>query len=233
MYIYLFVTLIFINLSLQTNINISEIDKNIKEKNVEIKNNTIIINIYKGNTHGLNYIYNFNKQNHSILQYDLYFSKNYDFVQDGKLPGLYGGNDKCSGGRSTISCFSTRLMWRHNGIGEIYLYSPKQKRIKNALYHDNYGISLSRGNYKFDVGKWINIKEEIVLNDINKNNGIIKLWINNKLVIQYNNIILRKYDNIYINGIMIQVFYGGCNGNCSPNRNVYVKLKNIKYYEKD
>ncbi|KAI7866805.1 hypothetical protein K492DRAFT_139248 [Lichtheimia hyalospora FSU 10163] len=188
------------------------------------------VNINKDETHGLHYIYNFNKSEHLMLEYDIYFSKNYDFAKDGKLPGLYGGNDKCSGGRNTSKCFSARLMWRKNGIGEIYAYLPLQKIKKNEIYHKNYGISLSRGNFKFICDSWINIKQEIKLNEINKNNGILKLWINNHLVIYYNDIIFRKYKYIYIDGIMMQIFYGGCNGDCSPNRNGYIELSNLKTY---
>jgi hypothetical protein len=42
------------------------------------------------------------------LQYDVYFDKDFDFVQGGKLPGLYGGHPSCSGGSDAEDCFSSR-----------------------------------------------------------------------------------------------------------------------------
>lgn len=43
-----------------------------------------------------------------VLEYKVFFPKNFDFVKGGKLPGLYGGHEGCSGGADATSCFSTR-----------------------------------------------------------------------------------------------------------------------------
>lgn len=40
------------------------------------------------------------------------FSDDFDFVNGGKLPGIYGGTGVCSGGIRNTGCFSARLMWR-------------------------------------------------------------------------------------------------------------------------
>lgn len=65
------------------------------------------------------------------LSYSVYFSDGFDFVKGGKLPGLYGGASEdeaksCSGGRQDNRgrCFSARLMWRKDGMGEFYNYFP-------------------------------------------------------------------------------------------------------------
>ncbi|KAI3481287.1 hypothetical protein L1887_56504 [Cichorium endivia] len=42
----------------------------------------------------------------------------------GKLPGLYGGDEGCGGGNSAQSCWSTRMAWRTNGTGELYVLPP-------------------------------------------------------------------------------------------------------------
>lgn len=55
------------------------------------------------------------------LAYSVFFPADFDWVLAGKLPGIYGGHETCSGGDSALSCFSTRLMWRAGGIGELYL----------------------------------------------------------------------------------------------------------------
>ena len=55
------------------------------------------------------------------FQYSVFFPKDFDWVLAGKLPGLYGGHTGCSGGNAALDCFSTRLMWRQNGAGELYL----------------------------------------------------------------------------------------------------------------
>ena len=55
------------------------------------------------------------------LEYSVFFPVHFDWVKGGKLPGLFGGHTGCSGGASASDCFSTRLMWRPQGVGELYL----------------------------------------------------------------------------------------------------------------
>lgn len=58
------------------------------------------------------------------LEYSVFFPADFDWVQGGKLPGIYGGKVGCSGGDAAVTCFSTRLMWRAGGAGELYLVGP-------------------------------------------------------------------------------------------------------------
>lgn len=59
--------------------------------------------------------------NDVTLEYKVFFPGDFDWVKGGKLPGLYGGHARCSGGDPALDCFSTRLMWRAGGAGELYL----------------------------------------------------------------------------------------------------------------
>ncbi|KAG6883502.1 hypothetical protein C0993_005802 [Termitomyces sp. T159_Od127] len=57
------------------------------------------------------------------LGYSAFFPADFDWVRGGKMPGLYGGRAGCSGGSAALDCWSTRLMWRSEGRGELYLVS--------------------------------------------------------------------------------------------------------------
>jgi len=57
--------------------------------------------------------------------YSVFFPGDFDWVKGGKLPVLYGGRTGCSGGDAADDCFSTRLMWRTRGAGELYLVRPQ------------------------------------------------------------------------------------------------------------
>jgi hypothetical protein len=59
------------------------------------------------------------------LEYKVFFPGDFEWVKGGKLPGLYGERTGCSGGDPALDCFSTRLMWRAGGAGELYLVSPQ------------------------------------------------------------------------------------------------------------
>lgn len=72
------------------------------------------------------------------LQYSVFFPENFDFVLAGKMPGLYAGRTGCSGGDAALDCFSTRLMWRREGAGELYLV-----RWARLLFLPSVGILMN------------------------------------------------------------------------------------------
>ena len=62
-----------------------------------------------------------NQARNVTFEYKVFFPGDFEWVKGGKLPGLYGGRTGCSGGDPALDCFSTRLMWRAGGAGELYL----------------------------------------------------------------------------------------------------------------
>lgn len=206
------------------------------DKNIILLNNNIINVTYKANKvdDGFSKYFKLsNLCNSMILEYNIYFPNNFDFVKGGKLPGLYGGdtNHGCSSCKHSNKCFSTRLMWRKNGNGEIYLYSPNQKKINvEKKYNDgSCGLSLGRGNFTFLKNKWTKIKQQIFLNDLNNDNGIIKLWINNKLYIKNSNIEFQSSNNKNETGIFFSTFFGGSTKDWAPEKDVFALFSNFKY----
>ncbi|MGH7749202.1 MAG: polysaccharide lyase, partial [Candidatus Dormibacteria bacterium] len=74
----------------------------------------------------------------ATLSYDIRFPVGFQFVQGGKLPGVYGGVEPFSGGGHNASGWSMRLMWRPNGAAEVYGYVSTSS---------GYGDSWGRGNF--------------------------------------------------------------------------------------
>ena len=66
------------------------------------------------------------------MEYSVFMDANMEFVKGGKLPGLYGGHQGCSGGNVADTCFSTRLMWRPGGAGELYLVRTDSFQFPNC-----------------------------------------------------------------------------------------------------
>ncbi|KAG0259334.1 hypothetical protein BGZ95_004714 [Linnemannia exigua] len=61
------------------------------------------------------------KSRYIRLEYQMMFQPGFKWVKGGKLPGILMGSEQgCN-----ESCFSTRMMWRANGMGELYLYAAK------------------------------------------------------------------------------------------------------------
>ena len=99
---------------------------------------------------------------------------------------------RCSGGDDGVGCFSTRLMWRGGGKGELYLVSSsslsrsvlmKQYAKKDvqsqslcatpprSMCNSVYGLSIGRGSFVFKRSSWTRVKQTVWLNTPGKNNG--------------------------------------------------------------
>ncbi|OCB91104.1 polysaccharide lyase family 14 protein [Sanghuangporus baumii] len=137
------------------------------------------------------------------LEYSVFFPKNFDWVLGGKLPGLYGGHMTCSGGDDATQCFSTRLMWRAGGAGELYLYAPKDKQT-HSLCHappesvcdTAYGLSVARGAFKFSPGEWTHVRQTVVLNTPGKQNGGFRLEVNGRDIMNRHDVFYRDVPSI-------------------------------------
>lgn len=110
-----------------------------------------------------------------------------------------------------ISCFSTRMMWRKDGEGELYLvclrpwlllttqYVPKDKQTPalcstppKSICSSEWGLSIGRGAWKFARGDWTTIRQDIWLNTPGQNDGGFNIWINGQLVINANEVRYRE-----------------------------------------
>ena len=210
--------------------------------NYSIKNNNIIVYFpnnscaacdTKGGCGFYGYPKNMFPVDEITFGYKIKFASNFDFVKGGKLPGIYGGEKGSDGGNKNNTGFSIRIMWRENGIGEIYAYLPinqdaSYKTISRV--RENYGDSLAYNKFHFTINKWRRIRFYIKLNNINDNNGILKLWIDEKLVFNYEKL---NYRNDYygINGIFFNTFFGGSDISWSSTRNTNIRFSEFFIYQ--
>ncbi|KAK4683412.1 hypothetical protein P7C73_g6857, partial [Tremellales sp. Uapishka_1] len=134
----------------------------------------------------------------ATLEYQVYFPADFEFNKGGGLPGLYGGHAGCSGGNSASNCFSTRMMWRENGLGELNLYAPRHRQVASlcatpplSICNSNHGLSIGRGAWTFAKGAWTTIRQDIWLNSAGQNDGGFNIWINDQLVLHANSVFYR------------------------------------------
>jgi len=150
-----------------------------------------------------------------MVSYEVAFDAGFDWVKGGKLPGLRGGLNStgCSGGNEAtgLDCFSTRLMWRKNGAGEVYAYIPTPNGLcdeKNINCNSDFGISISRGSFGFVSGQWNRITLLVRLNDPpNVANGNIQLYYNDLQAVNQQNLQIRSSSSVSANGFYFSTFF--------------------------
>ncbi|KAF9464529.1 hypothetical protein BDZ94DRAFT_1281921 [Collybia nuda] len=170
------------------------------------------------------------------LQYSVFFPVDFDWVLAGKLPGIYGGRTGCSGGDSALDCFSTRLMWRRGGSGELYMYVPKDKQSRALCFHPQsvcdtaYGFSIGRGSFKWARGTWTTVQQSIALNTPGKRDGSFALDVNGKRVIERHDIYYRGVPqrfSRYRRDRSMSTFFGGHDPKYATPRDQYVWFKDF------
>lgn len=156
----------------------------------------------------------------ACLSYQVRFPAGFDFVKGGKLPGLYG-SEAPSGGESVDgeNGFSMRLMWREEGKGELYPYVVGFE-----------GKSVGRGFWRYPVGVWVTIEQEIVLNDPKRENGVARIWVDGRPVLEQQNIIFRTTPEVTIDGLMFSTFFGGTGEGWRTPRDQYVDFADFRFY---
>lgn len=135
------------------------------------------------------------------LRYYVRFPEGFDYVKGGKLPGLFGGT--VTGGRRSpdgTDGFSTRLMWRRGGAGEVYAYLATSR---------GEGTSLGRGAWHFRPGDWHLVEQHVTLNDPSRADGRVTVWLDGHQVLDEGGLRFRTVRSLRIEGVFFSTFFGG------------------------
>lgn len=164
------------------------------------------------------------------LTYTVTFSKDFDWVKGGKLPGLCGGPANVSGGRPAdgTNGFSARLMWRADGRGEAYVYHKNQT--------DNYGDRFSfPADYRFPTEQPVRVRMRVAMNTPGAKNGKLYVWIapaadpkNERLLVSRTNMEWRTADTFGIDSLYFETFHGGSDKTWGPTRPCFTEFTGIK-----
>lgn len=165
------------------------------------------------------FIYNiWEDLNSAILSYDIKFEEGFDFVKWWKLPWLCWWS--CPRWLEwSDKWFSTRFMWREDWTIEIYAYLQNEE---NSIWEWYW-----KWNFYFKSNKLYNISQEISLNDIWKNNWIMKIYIDWKLIYENKKIMYRKEDNIKIDQLLFSTFFGWWNESWATPKDINIELSNF------
>lgn len=162
----------------------------------------------------------------SCLHYRVRFPGEFDFVKGGKLPGLFAGEAPTGGEKVTgRDGWTIRLMWREQGAGELYEYVFNKK--------GRYGASVGRGSFHFPRGRWVDVDLEVRENDPGKRNGIARLWIDGRLVVEQRDIVFATaHPDDAERGLLFSTFFGGSDASWATPSDQHVDFADFRLYER-
>lgn len=141
--------------------------------------------------------------------YRFKFPRNFSFVRGGKLPGIGGGvsntNGKIPNGKDG---WSVRMMWQKDGSLIQYVYHPDQpSRFGDLMPFDMLALSL---------GQWHTVQTRVTLNQAGRRNGLIKTWLDGKVVLNRRRLRFRTGNDLKIDRLLFASFYGGQGAQWAP-----------------
>lgn len=154
----------------------------------------------------------------AMLEYKVKFGENFTWATGGKLPGL-GGSGLSGNGTMPSGCvsrssdnskngFSCRLMWRTN---RAHTAAPK---LVVYLYHPNRPKDCGEDVFiikDIKKGQWYTIRQYVELNTPGKDDGVLKMYVDGKLLVDRNDIQYRLAgkENVKINALIMNTYRGG------------------------
>ncbi|TFK75432.1 polysaccharide lyase family 14 protein [Pluteus cervinus] len=173
-----------------------------------------------------------------IISYEVAFDSGFNWVKGGKLPGLRGGLDTtgCSGGSQANgqTCFSSRVMWRKSGDGEVYAYIPTPNHLctdSNIICNPDFGTSISRNSFGFESARWNRITMLVQMNDPpNVANGNVRLFFNDIQALSTGDLQFRSASSLSINGMYFSTFFGGDDPSWATPQTTHTYFRNLQLW---
>lgn len=162
------------------------------------------------------------------LSYWIRFERDFDFdgpkYSNGKLPGLGGagglcpGIDPCDGNNG----FTTRFYWRENGKALIHL-----AHMNIPKWGDELTLKGRDGKDKYyQRGQWHNLIQRVRINDGNRANGEVEVWMDFEKVLSVKNLQFVT-NNQGIDQVFFNTFHGGSGSDWWPEREVNAYFDNF------
>lgn len=129
----------------------------------------------------------------ACLSYLVRLPDGFDFSETGHLPGLFGANDAAALDElNSENAFALRLGWSREGQANVLADLPGGSRpTLNA-----------RSKNRWPLNRWVRVDQEVVLNHPAKANGVVRVWLNGELLIQYDHMRLRTKPDLALMGLV-------------------------------
>jgi hypothetical protein len=157
----------------------------------------------------------------ATTSFDMKLDRQFEFVKGGKLNGI-------GGGKATTGCepidpngWSVRMMWRENGVPELYIYHQDRKEDCGDRFPSTSG-------FVFGPDTWYRIDIQVRMNSaVTTRDGYAVLFIDGVRQVEANNLRLTGNSAVQIDQFQLNTFYGGSDRSWSPSKTTYIYFDNM------
>jgi hypothetical protein len=136
------------------------------------------------------------------VSFKLRFGPGFDFVQGGMLPGLGGGTaNSAQNVPDGTDGWTARASWEGAGAMKHFVYYPDQA--------GSYGDDLPWQDVMLLSDRWYEITQRVVMNTPGVANGLMQVWLDGTLVLDWQGVRWRDVATLGIDLLMFSTFFGG------------------------
>lgn len=153
----------------------------------------------------------------AMIEFDVYFSRGWNFCKGGKIGGLFIGTGSASGYEHSPTGSSHRIMWQKDGGAISYLYPPSDlPQVDPKLQDSGHGIGYFGSLFPpgtLKVGSWNSVALGVTLNTFADDgqpnaDGVATLQINGVRGVK-NDIRWARSADLLITSFQFNTFFGG------------------------
>lgn len=162
----------------------------------------------------------------AVLEYDVFFERDFQFVKGGKLHGLGPKNPATGGAKVGKDNWSARLMFGPEGRVKTYNYTQTLR--------GNFGEGVVAPDFAFKRGQWYRIAHAVKLNTPGEDDGEVRLSVDGRLIAWETKLTFRKVGtpDSAIQHLLFSTFHGGQSRDWAPRKagsfaTVHARFDNI------
>lgn len=156
----------------------------------------------------------------ACLSYRLLLPKNLKFSNGGTLPGLSIGTRFDPRGDAIVGEGAVaRLGWNREGLIFVSLQFATSEGWKNPLAFP--------AKKPWPLGRWVDVEQEIILNDVGKKNGVVRLWVDQTLMGETEKAGLRGDPSLAMSGMIADVNYGNITNTAEAEQETEIRLSSF------
>ncbi|MGZ8409700.1 MAG: polysaccharide lyase [Hyphomicrobium sp.] len=153
----------------------------------------------------------------ACLSYRVFLPSNFQFSPGGTLPGLMIGAAFNPRGEPIVGDgAAVRPGWSADGRTVVNVQYATRDGWKNP--------SAISAKTAWPSGRWINVEQEVILNEAGKKNGIIRLWLDGELAGENTALALRGDDALAMAGVIADIHYGGVLSNVAAPEDTEIRV---------
>lgn len=174
------------------------------------------VRVDRGGHYGISLQYRFADQlgaepESIYFQYHLRFASDWQPERGGKLPGIAGTYGRAGWGGRPVDGTDG---WSARGLfeGRVHGKTPIGFYSYHADMKGKYGENWKWQRGEFDGlenNRWYRIEQYVELNTPGKNDGVLRAWVDDRLVFEKRDVRMRDVESLKIENIWINVYYGG------------------------